>query len=77
MLVFVSGSSACLTVIFTTQQHKVKQSAHFLVWFMDRRMLSLSHNHFAICSILYQHSKQNKCSFTTQINSFCFFQHDL
>ena len=44
---------------------------------MDRRILSLSHSHYTICSILYQYNTQNKCIFTTQIKSFFFSQHDL
>ena len=73
MLVFVSRSSECITVIFTTQQHKVIQSVHILVYFMDGRILSLSHSHYTICNVLYQYNTQNQCIFTTQIKSFLLY----
>ena len=78
IIVFVSGSSTCLTVIFTTQQHKVIQNAYFLVSFLDRRIaifihVSLSLSHYTICNVLYQYNTQNQCIFTTQITSFLFY----
>jgi hypothetical protein len=30
---------------------------------MDRRIFSLSNNHYAICSVLYQYNTQNQCIF--------------
>jgi hypothetical protein len=34
---------------------------------MDGRILSLSHSHYTICSVLYQYNTQNQCILTTQI----------
>ena len=32
---------------------------------MDGRILSLSHSHYTICSVLYQYNTQNQCDLYT------------
>jgi len=43
---------------------------------MDRRILSLSHSHYTICSVLYRHKHSKSMYFYNTDRSFI-SQHDL